>query len=127
MVGLEVGVHPRRGVGDLKGPNIMRKVLITVAAASVLASASPTIAAPASQPSSQNSANNCWGVVSAQLAQVEGGLGDHTSSQSDPRLGLGNVARLFYEQGLIDEPTLSALGSFLASLDAYDQTVCPVQ
>ena len=108
----------------------MRKVLISLAAMSVLTIATPTIAAPASQRSSQNAANtanNCWGVVSAQLAHVEGGLGDHASSQSSPRLGLGNVARLFYEQGLIDAPTLSALGSFLASLDEYDQTACPIE
>jgi hypothetical protein len=38
----------------------------------------------------------------------------------------GNVARLFYDQGLIPSPTLSALGSFVASLDEYDETVCPV-
>jgi hypothetical protein len=105
----------------------MRKVLISLAATSVLATASPTIAAPPSQRSSPSSDSNCWGVVSAQLAQVEGGLGDHTSSQSNPRLGLGNVARIFYEQGLIGEPTLSALGSFLASADEYDETVCPAE
>lgn len=105
----------------------MRKVLINLAATSLLATASPTLGAPPSQPTSQGSASNCWGVVSAQLAHVEGGLGDHTSSQSNPRLGLGNVADLFYEQGLISEPTLSALGSFLASLDEYDETVCPAE
>lgn len=105
----------------------MRKVLISLAAASVLTIASPTIAAPASQTPSKSTVDNCWGVVSAQLAHVEGGLGDHTSSQSNPRLGLGNVARPFYEQGLIDAPTLSALGSFLASLDEYDETICPVE
>ena len=127
MVVLTCEVQSRFGVGHQKGPNIMRKVSISLAAASVLLITSPTIAAPASQSKSQTGSNNCWGVVSAQLAQVEGGLGDHTSSQSNPRLGLGNVARLFYEQGLIDSPTLSALGSFLASLDEYDQTVCPVQ
>ena len=101
----------------------MRKVLISLAATSVLIVPSATIAAPSPQ-RSQSAVSNCWGVVSAQLAQVEGGLGDHTSSQSNPRLGLGNVARLFYDQGLISEPTLSALGSFLASLDEYDETVC---
>jgi hypothetical protein len=70
---------------------------------------------------------NCWGVVSAQLAQVEGGLGEHSSSQSSPRSGLGNVARLFYDLGFIEEPTLNDLGAFLASLDEYDDTVCPIQ
>ncbi len=100
----------------------MRKVLISLAAASVLTIAS---AATAARPSPSN--NNCWGVVSSQLAHVEGGIGDHASSQPTPRLGLGNVARLFYDQGLIAAPTVSALGSFLASLDEYDETVCPVE
>src|SRR5438309_9608944 len=127
MVVLTRGVQSRCGVGHQKGPNSMRKVSVSLAAASVLLIASPTFAAPASQSKSQTGTNNCWGVVSAQLAHVEGGLGDHTSSQSNPGLGLGNVARLFYEQGLIDAPTLSALGSFLASLDEYDETMCPVQ
>jgi hypothetical protein len=114
-------------VGDNKGHNIMRKVLMKLAAASVLTIASAAIAAPASQGTSQGTVNNCWGVVSAQLAQVEGGIGDHASSQPTPRLGLGNVARLFYSLGYIESPTLSALGSFLASLDEYDETVCPVE
>ena len=105
---------------------MMRKVFISLAAASVL-TATPGSAAPASQRSSQTNTNNCWGVVSAQLAHVEGGLGEHTSSQASPRLGLGNVARLFYDMGYIESPTLSALGSFLASLDGYDETVCPVE
>jgi hypothetical protein len=104
----------------------MRKVLISLAATSALCFTSPTIAAPA-QMHSQGSTNNCWGVVSAQLAQVEGGLGAHTSSQANPRLGLGNVARLFYELGMIDEPTLSALGAFLAGADEYDETYCSVE
>ena len=89
-------------------------------------------AAPAQRTSNQgagqsSSMMNCWGVVSSQLAHVEGGIGEHASSQATPRLGLGNVARLFYDQGLIASPTLSALGSFLASLDEYDETSCPVQ
>ena len=103
----------------------MRKILISFAAASALTITSGAIAAPPSQRTSQ-STSNCWGVVSSQLAHVEGGIGDHASSQASPRLGLGNVARLFYDQGLIAAPTLSALGSFLASLDEYDETVCPV-
>jgi hypothetical protein len=65
--------------------------------------------------------------VSAQLAHVEGGLGEHSSAQTNPRLGLGNVARLFYDLGLIDDPTVSDLGSLLAQLDEYDETACPIQ
>ena len=98
-----------------------------IAAACILAVPGPAFAAPAGTTGSSNTNNNCWGVVSAQLAQVEGGIGEHSSSQTTPRLGLGNVARLFYDLGFIQSPTVSALGSFLASLDEYDETVCPAE
>lgn len=105
------------------------KTIFSLAAMSALTLSTATLAAPGGMPGagSGGDTSNCWGVVSSQLAQVEGGIGDHTSSQSNPRLGLGNVARLFYDQGLISSPTVSALGSFLATLDEYDETVCPVQ
>ena len=57
----------------------------------------------------------------------EGGIGGHTSILATPRLGLGNVARLFYDMGLSVDPSVSDLGSLLASLDEYDETVCPIQ
>jgi hypothetical protein len=62
----------------------------------------------------------CWGVVSAQLAQASGGLGSHTSAQSEPRLGLGNVARLF----LGDDAKVYELGTLLASIDGLAETSC---
>ena len=102
-------------------------VLATMSALviSTVAQAAPSRAQP--DRGQSTSTMNCWGVVSSQLAHVEGGIGDHTSSQSSPRLGLGNVARLFYDMGLIDDPSVSALGSLLAQLDEYDETVCPIQ
>ena len=63
---------------------------------------------------------NCWGTVSYQLAQVSGGLGGHTSSQDEPRLGLGNVARLF----LGDGAKVYQLGTLLASIDNLEETSC---
>jgi hypothetical protein len=92
--------------------------------ASTSQAAAPNRGAPTRQPTTTM---NCWGVVSSQLAQVEGGIGEHSSSQATPRLGLGNVARLFFEMGLIDSPNVSSLGSLLAQLDEYDETVCPIQ
>ena len=62
--------------------------------------------------------SNCWGVVSAQAARSDGGLGTHSSSFEEPRLGLGNVARLFN----VDGP--GGLGSLLASIDGNDATHC---
>ncbi len=62
---------------------------------------------------------NCWGVVSAQSARSDGkAFGEHASSQDTPRLGLGNVARLF---GL---DSVGDLGALLASIDGNDATEC---
>jgi hypothetical protein len=74
-----------------------------------LALATPAVAADGS---------NCWGVVSAQAARSDGGLGQHSSSFDEPRLGLGNVALLFG----VDGP--GGLGSLLASIDGNDATHC---
>jgi hypothetical protein len=64
----------------------------TLAVAGILGiTASLTVAAPAVAADG----SNCWGVVSAQAARSDGGLGAHSSSFDEPRLGLGNVARLF--------------------------------
>ena len=87
----------------------------TLAVAGILGiTASLTVAAPAVAADG----SNCWGVVSAQAARSDGGLGAHSSSFDEPRLGLGNVARLFGVDGL------GGLGSLLASLDGNDATHC---
>lgn len=62
----------------------------------------------------------CWGVVTSQRASTEHDIGTHASSQSEPRLGLGNVASLFTGSHQPGE-----LGSLLASLDELDATHCP--
>ena len=74
-----------------------------------LALAAPAVAAEGS---------NCWGVVSSQAARSDGGLGSHASSLDEPRLGIGNVARLFGVAGP------GGLGSLLASIDGNDATHC---
>lgn len=74
-----------------------------------LALASPAMAADGS---------NCWGVVSSQAARSDGGLGAHASSFDEPRLGIGNVARLFNVEGP------GGLGTLLASIDGNDATHC---
>jgi len=106
------------------------KFVFLLAAISALGISSAAQAAPTRAQADRGqstSTKNCWGVVSSQLAHVEGGIGEHASSQSTPRLGLGNVARLFFDLGLIDDPSVSDLGSLLAQLDEYDETVCPIQ
>jgi hypothetical protein len=61
--------------------------------------------------------NECWGIVSAQAAG-EGGLGEHSSNQANPRSGLGNLYRD------LEFDSLAALGSFLATVDGIDATMC---
>jgi hypothetical protein len=75
-----------------------------------------SVALPATVPA--NHLNKCWGVVSAQRAKVDQGIGEHSSEQSTPRLGLGNVASLF------GFGHVGLLGQFLASLDEFEETQC---
>lgn len=102
----------------------MRKPSLTLLLVAVpaLAIPSPALAAPGG-----DVPPNCWGVVSSQLARAEGGIGEHSSSQTSPRLGLGNVAKLLFDLGLISDPHVSDLGALLAQLDEVDETVCPVE
>ena len=57
--------------------------------------------------------NSCWGQASAVFAQM-GAMGEHSSTQEEPRLGLANLARALYDAGVLSEPTLAALGAFVA-------------
>lgn len=70
-------------------------------------------------PAFADDGRNCWGTVTAQRASTVHDIGEHSASQSEPRLGLGNVARLF------GFDHVSELGSFLASVDGLDATYCP--
>jgi hypothetical protein len=92
----------------------MRRLLILAAVAAMALSLSAP--APAQMPESAN----CWGVVTSQRAVAAGDVGEHASSfAGEPRLGLGNVARLFGFE------SVGELGSFLASVDELDATSCP--
>ena len=71
------------------------------------------------RPAFADDGRNCWGTVTAQRASTVHDIGEHSSSQSEPRLGLGNVARLFGFEHVSD------LGSFLASVDGLEATQCP--
>ena len=68
---------------------------------------------------------DCWGVVSARLASTEHTMGEHASNQTEPRLGLGNLARILYEAGVTSGPHVSDMGSFLATVDDVEATQCP--
>jgi hypothetical protein len=64
---------------------------------------------------------NCLGVVTAQRAVAHHDIGEHASSQEEPRLGLGNVARLL----LGDDAHVGDLGALLGVIDGDDATNCP--
>jgi hypothetical protein len=102
----------------------MRKprLILSVVALSALAIPGAALAAPGGSVPA-----NCWGVVTSQFARADRGIGEHSSHQTNPRFGLGNVAKLFFDLGLIADPHVSDLGALLAQLDEFDETVCPVQ
>ena len=56
----------------------------------------------------------CWGQASKVFAQM-GAMGTHSSSQSNPRLGLRNLARALFDEGVLSDDTMQALGSFVAA------------
>ncbi len=55
----------------------------------------------------------CWGQATRVFAQT-GAMGYHASNQDEPRLGLRNLAVVLFDAGLIDAPTLQALGAFVS-------------
>ena len=69
---------------------------------------------PSFQLQSARNDRACWGEATEVFARM-GEMGTHASQQSEPRLGLRNVARALYQQGVIPDDTLRALGAFLSS------------
>jgi hypothetical protein len=56
--------------------------------------------------------NNCWGTVVSQRASYYHDIGAHIKLQSEPRLGVGNLAKLF-------QMTVGELASLLSFLDDF--------
>ena len=56
----------------------------------------------------------CWGQATKVFAQ-SGEMGAHASNQANPRLGLRNLARALYDQGVLPDDSMQALGAFVAS------------
>ncbi len=65
----------------------------------------------------------CWGQVSAVFARA-GEMGFHASDQEEPRSGLANLADYLYQMGAIPEPTMQALGAFVATAWGYSIDAC---
>jgi hypothetical protein len=64
---------------------------------------------------------NCLGVVTAQRAVADHDIGEHASSQEEPRLGLGNVAEVVLGEGT----HVGEFGAFLGEIDENPATHCP--
>lgn len=64
---------------------------------------------------------NCLGVVTAQRAVAHHDIGEHASSQDEPRLGLGNAAREVLGEGT----HVGEFGAFLGEIDGIAATHCP--
>jgi hypothetical protein len=93
----------------------MRIRLVAGAALVVATVGGSATAAGAQSPNGED--KNCWGVVTSQLAGVDG-LGEHASQQEVPRVGLGNLAlSLGFNH-------ISEMGTFLAEIDGIEATEC---
>jgi hypothetical protein len=118
-------VHSRSTVGStvflssLSGGKTMRRTLFIAAFAGIgllAGCADPTGPAQATgvHPQFAASPKACWGQATKVFARL-GEMGKHAAGQPTPRVGLANLARLLYQAGTIPEPTMAALGAFVAA------------
>jgi hypothetical protein len=66
---------------------------------------------------------SCWGQASATFAR-SGEMGEHSSSFETPRLGLRNLARSLYEQGVLPDDSMRSLGVFVTGELGYPVEAC---
>lgn len=68
-------------------------------------------------------ADACWGQATRVFART-GVMGEHASEQATPRLGLRNLARALYEDGVIADDSMAALGAFVAEVLGLSIDAC---
>ncbi len=85
----------------------MNKLTQTLALTTLLTLPLAAAAAP------KNPQQACWGQASKVFAQT-GAMGEHSSEQPTPRMGLRNLARALYEAGIIPDDSMESLGQFVA-------------
>src|SRR2546425_11769030 len=100
-------------VSSLAGRRVIRLLVTPALPVAMLVTFSTQTAAANGGPANPN----CWGGVTSQRATTEHDIGQHASSQDEPRPGLANVGRLLYELGLTHGPHCSDPGGFLAGND----------
>jgi hypothetical protein len=101
-------------------PNVRRSTALLSTGFSAGLIAALVAASPAVAGTPPDNAN-CLGVVTAQRAVANHDLGEHASSQDEPRLGLGNVAREVLGEGT----HVGEFGAFLGEIDGDPATHCP--
>jgi hypothetical protein len=82
--------------------------------AAALAAAATLGAAPLTASAAAPNDHACWGQATKVFAAT-GELGQHASSEPTPRLGLANLARALFAEGVIPAPTMQALGAFVTA------------
>jgi hypothetical protein len=65
----------------------------------------------------------CWGQATKVFVQM-GAMGEHSSEQANPRLGLRNLARALYNDGVLPDDTMQSLGAFVASALGLEIDAC---
>jgi hypothetical protein len=83
-------------------------------AAAALTAAATVAVAPLTASAATPNDHACWGQATKVFAAT-GELGQHASSEPTPRLGLANLARALFDQGVIPAPTMQALGVFVTA------------
>ena len=99
----------------------MKKVRILIVTALLAVSVAVPQAAWGAVPQSAAGPdmNNCFGLASGQRASTLHDTGEHASSFSEPRTGIGNLAFRVFGFGSVGEA-----GAFLAANDDIDATNC---
>lgn len=89
----------------------MRKAIASIGVAGALGLAT---AGAVAVPAAASPDASCWGQATRVFAQT-GEMGEHAAQQPTPRLGLRNLARALYEDGVIPDDSMAALGAFVAA------------
>lgn len=85
----------------------MNRVTRTLALASLVVLPLSVTANP------ENPQQACWGQATKVFAQT-GIMGQHSSEQPTPRLGLRNLARALYDAGILPDDSMESLGVFVS-------------